>query len=96
MTEIQRPPLAVVPNTPPRPTSWQQNAASFATTPEQAIDAERHRGVRRALGYLTQEQPSRGRAFYELSRSVIRQARIAGLGTLDLQPACPCGGRCHQ
>lgn len=73
-------------------TIWQQNAAIAATTPPSAVAAERHAGVRKAVHLIVDGTP--GRAHYELVRSVQRQARIAGLGTLDLQPTCPCGGRC--
>lgn len=75
-------------------TVWQQNAQAFASTPETYIDAERHVGVRKATGLLLARKP--GRALYELTRSVERQARIAGLGSHDLQPVCPCNGRCEQ
>lgn len=73
-------------------TVFQANAGAFATTPEQAIDAERNAAVRRASALIVEGKP--GRAQYELARSVVRQARIAGLGTQDIGPTCPCGRRC--
>lgn len=71
-----------------------QNAAAFATTPEQAIAAERNEATRRAVRLLVDGMP--GRAQYELARSVVRQARIAGLGTHEIAPVCPCGGGCPR
>lgn len=73
-------------------TIWQDNAGTFASTPESYVDAERHDAVRRTVQLLAAGQP--GRALYTLVRSVERQARIAGAGTHTLQPSCPCGGRC--
>lgn len=93
MTEIQRPaPLTLVNQ--PRATVWQQNAAEFATTAGTSIAQHRHDGVQRAIGYLEKGMP--GRAHYELVRSVLRQARIAGLGAVPITLPCPCGGRCAQ
>ena len=74
-------------------TIWQQNAADFASKPAPYIDQERHAGVREALEHILAGRP--GRAQYALARSVQRQARIAGLGTPDLQ-VCACGGRCRD
>ena len=71
-----------------------ENAAAFATTQAGAIDAERNASTRRAVALLVDGKP--GRARYELARSVMRQARIAGLGTLHVDPTCPCGGRCGR
>lgn len=68
---------------------FSDNAAAFATTQPAAIDAERRDAARRAAALLVEGQP--GRARYELARSVIRQARIAGLGTHVVEPTCPCG-----
>lgn len=73
-------------------TVWQDNAAAFATTPQSAIDQERHAAVREALDLILDGKP--GRARYVLARSVMRQNRIAGGGTVTLHPRCPCGGRC--
>lgn len=76
-------------------TLFQDNAAEFATTPEQAIDFERNSARRKAIALIAEGRT--GRAQYELARSVIRQARIAGLGTQEIAPACPCGGsRCPR
>lgn len=70
---------------------WQQNAAAFASSPETYIDQERRAGVREALELILEGEP--GRAQFKLARSVQRQARIAGLGALEI-PACACGGSC--
>lgn len=71
-----------------------ENAASFATQQPAAIDMERRQAVRKAAGLIVEGRP--GRARYELARSVMRQARIAGLGTQPVEPVCPCEGRCHR
>lgn len=70
------------------------NVAAFATTPQQAIDQERNAAREKVLRLIVEGMP--GRAQYELARSVVRQARIAGLGTLEVGPVCPCGGRCRR
>lgn len=70
-----------------------ENAAAFATQQPAAIDMERRDATRRAAVLIVEGKP--GRARYELARSVIRQARIAGLGTQPIEPTCPCEGRCH-
>ena len=75
-------------------TIWQQNAATFASTPEAAIDAERHASARKAAALVVDGKP--GRALYELARSVERQNRIAGGGTIPVEPLCACGGRCDH
>ncbi|GAB2762826.1 hypothetical protein [Nocardioides pakistanensis] len=67
------------------------NAAAFATTQVDAIDHERRTATRKAAALIVAGKT--GRAQYELARSVIRQARIAGLGTPEIGPTCPCGGR---
>lgn len=56
---------------------------------ESYLADQRAEGIRRALDYLVAGQL--GRARYELQRSVQRQARIAGLGTLPVVVGCPCG-----
>ncbi len=73
---------------------WTDNANLFASTPESAVDAERHAGVRDALALIVDGKP--GRALYTLVRSVERQARITGTGYIDLHPTCPCDGRCNH
>jgi hypothetical protein len=78
----------------PMPTVWQENAAAFAATPETHIDQERRAGVRRAAELIAAGEP--GRAQYVLARSVMRQNRIAGGGTVEIHPACPCPGRCAR
>lgn len=77
-----------------RPSIWQDNAATFASQQAPAIDQERHAGVREAMALILEGRP--GKARYVLARSVMRQARIAGLGTHPINPECPCGGRCGQ
>lgn len=74
-------------------TIFQDNAANAAYTPNVAIDHERRAATRLAALLIVEGKP--GRARYELARSVTRQARIAGLGTHDIGPACACGGRCR-
>lgn len=76
-----------------RPTIYQQNAEAFATQPADYIDQERHVAVRKAIDLLRAGKP--GQAQYVLVRSVMRQARIAGLGSVEI-PCCPCGGRCRS
>lgn len=71
-------------------TIWQANAASFASRPESYIDAERHDGVRKAMAAVLDGRP--GYALFVLARSVERQNRIAGGGTMAL-PICPRCGR---
>lgn len=71
-----------------------ENAAAFATQQPAAIDMERRDAARRAAALIVDGKP--GRARYELARSVMRQARIAGLGTHAVEPVCPCEGRCHR
>lgn len=56
------------------------------------VDAERAAGIRAALELIRQGRP--GLARYTMTRSVMRQNRIAGGGTIDIHPTCPCGGRC--
>lgn len=58
-------------------TLHQDNAARFATRATEAIDTQRHAGVRLALDLILAGQP--GRASYELNRSVQRQAALAGV-----------------
>jgi hypothetical protein len=54
------------------------------------VDAERSEGIRQALELL-KARPSRpGYAFYKMARSVERQNRLAGNGTIAIA-ACPCG-----
>lgn len=70
-------------------TIFQSNASAFATEQPAAIDMERRSAVRLAAQLIVQGKP--GRAQYEIARSVVRQARIAGLGTQHIAPSCPCG-----
>lgn len=58
-------------------TLHQDNAARFATRAAEAIDTERHVGVRHVLSLILDGQ--RGRAEYELGRSLQRQAGLAGI-----------------
>lgn len=77
-----------------RPTVWQQNAGTFAAQPAAYIDQERHAGVREALALIVEGR--RGYALFKLARSVERQNRIAGGGTIPL-PVCPaCGVGCQH
>lgn len=74
------------------PTIWQQNAEAFASTQEAHVDQERHAATRRAAALVAAGRP--GKALYVMVRSVERQNRILGGGTVQLHPGCPCGGRC--
>lgn len=74
------------------PTVWQANAAEFASTPESYLDAERHDAVRKAVAALREGRP--GYALFVMARSLERQTRIAGLGTHEVGPVCPCGRQC--
>lgn len=75
-----------------KPTVWQQNAEAFASQQPAAIDQERHAAVREAAALIAAGRP--GYALFKLARSVERQNRIAGGGTIPIHPGCPCGGRC--
>lgn len=75
-----------------KPTIWQQNAEAFASQQPAAIDQERHAAVRESLALIVAGRP--GKARFVLARSVMRQNRIAGGGTIPIHPGCPCGGRC--
>lgn len=76
-----------------KPTIYQDNAERFASTAGDYLDQERHVAVRTALQLVVEGRP--GRAQYVLARSVMRQARIAGLGDVVIA-GCPCGGRCRS
>jgi hypothetical protein len=52
------------------------------------VDAERRAGIQEALDLVRQGRP--GYAFFKLARSVERQNRLAGNGTIAIA-ACPCG-----
>lgn len=86
VSAVQRPvPLQLVGTVTP--------ASELRPDPVQAqVDAERACGVATAMTHLLAGNP--GRARYELTRSVMRQVRIAGGGTIPIEPRCPCGGRC--
>lgn len=73
-------------------TIWQSNAATFASTPTSYIDAERHDAVRKTLAAIVEGRP--GYALFLLARSVERQNRIAGGGTVALGVCPACGTRC--
>lgn len=75
----------------PRPTIFQDNAALAATRSEEYIDQARHAAVREAIALLVEGKP--GLAQFKLTRSVERQARVAGVGMAEI-PSCPCGGIC--
>jgi hypothetical protein len=78
-----------------RPTVWQENASRFAAQPKPQIDQERHAGVRDALEQIRLGRP--GYALFKLARSVERQNRIAGGGTISLGVCPSCGRGCvHQ
>ena len=68
--------------------------ADFATRVETYLDQERHAGVRQAAALIREGRP--GYALFKLARSVERQNRIAGGGTVAIAPLCACGGRCEH
>lgn len=70
------------------------NASKFATQAGDRLDLERRAGITSVLNQIERGRP--GRAFYELVRSVERQAAIAGIRNVVIQPKCPCGGRCDH
>lgn len=70
-------------------TVWQDNASLAATQAEAYVDMERRAAVREAFDLIVGRQP--GLAFFKLTRSVQRQARVAGVGMAEI-PGCPCGG----
>ncbi len=86
--------------------TWRRNAPAVAVIAKAAalevavpvdhvqsqVDAERARGISTALELLRQGRP--GLARYHLTRSVMRQHRIATGQTIDIHPTCACGGRC--
>jgi hypothetical protein len=69
-------------------TVWQDNASLAATQADAYVDMERRAAVREAVALIVGRQP--GLAFFKLTRSVQRQARVAGVG-LAVIPGCPCG-----
>lgn len=69
-----------------------EDAHRVATRADTAVDMERNTTRQRVAQLLVEGRP--GRAHYELVRSVMRQARFAGITTADLPVPCPCGGRC--
>lgn len=75
------------------PLQCQQDAARFASTPDQTEVYERHLGVRAAVallvaGHRSEERAARRRPVYAvLARSVERQARIQGLGSIRVERA---------
>lgn len=73
-------------------TLFSAQASEHATTVDQALTAERRSAVQLATRLIVDGMP--GRAQYEMARSLVRQGRIAGLGTQVIEPVCPCGGRC--
>ena len=73
-------------------TIWQDNASRFASTQPEYIDQERHAGVRDAIQALREGRP--GYALFKLARSVERQNRIAGGGTVSLGVCPACGALC--
>lgn len=66
-------------------TVFQWNAAKFASTAEPCIDQERHVAVRDALQLIRSGDPVT--ALHSLARSVERQGRIAGCGSVDIKEA---------
>jgi hypothetical protein len=71
---------------------WQQNAARFASTPEPYIDQERRAGIAEAMELVRQGRP--GYAAFKLARSVERQNRIAGNGSIAIPICAACGTVC--
>lgn len=77
--------LHVVPDTtqpveatdPPRGTIWQENAARFASQPEDHAAQEMRAACRDAVQLMVAGHP--GQAYWLVMRSYVRQARILGL-----------------
>lgn len=82
--------LRVVPDTtqpveatdPPRGTVWQENAARFASQPEEYAAQEMRAACRDAVQLMVAGQP--GPAYALLMRSFLRQARILGLAHVGI------------
>ncbi len=73
-------------------TIWQDNAAAFTSRPESYVDQERRAGLAAAMDALRDGRP--GYALFKLARSVERQNRIAGGGTIQLPICAACGTTC--
>jgi hemin uptake protein HemP len=63
---------------------WTENAARFATTPDQALAARERAGRRTALEHLV-KRSDRDACYRELVRSVESQNRIAGNGNIAVR-----------
>lgn len=61
---------------------FSDNAAEFATRADDRITQERRAGITAALSQLVQGRP--GRAYYEIVRSVERQATLAGIRDITI------------
>lgn len=70
-----------------QPTVWQQNAASFATTPEEWADASRNEGIALAIQAIRDGDPAL--AYYVLLRSLRRQALAGRCGQIDVDYDLP-------
>lgn len=73
-------------------TVWQENAARFASTPETHLDQERRAGIAEAMALVRQGRP--GYAAFKLARSVERQNRISGNGSIAVPICAACGTVC--
>lgn len=73
-------------------TIWQTNADTFASRPDAYIDQERRAGLTAAMDAIRAGRP--GYALFKLARSVERQNRIAGGGTVHLPVCASCGLAC--
>jgi hypothetical protein len=70
------------------------NAADPDHAPTRLAAAERKAAIGCALKLI--HRGRRGYALFVLTRSVERQNRILGGGTVPVHPTCPCRGRCSN
>lgn len=75
-------------------TIWQTNAGAFSAKPASYIDQERRSGINAAMEAIREGRP--GYALFKLARSVERQNRIAGGGTVHLPVGPACGLACDH
>lgn len=67
-------------------------AAVFVSSPETHLDQERRHGLDQAMELIRAGRP--GYAAFKLARSVERQNRIAGNGSIALPICAACGTVC--
>ena len=69
-------------------TVFSENAAQFATRAEDYINQTRRAAAREAVELISAGRP--GYARFKMTRSIMHQAKVAGLGVVPPIP-CPCG-----